>query len=147
MPALTSVPGAKGGGLSGTAVQRTDVATLPQLPVTAGVVVVVPEAAVRAFWVAMGLPETGPPVPGKVEFSVDPAALPKGAVVARIADGRFSTDVKEFRVLLCLADNLPGDRQGPPHRVNGCARYDGGGGSMEVHLSTGLGGVMAGPAP
>lgn len=133
-------------GLSGIVVRRTDVATLPERPVTAGAVVVVPDAAVKGFWAAVGLPETGPPVPGKAEFVVDPALLPRGAVVAKVVDGRFSTEVKETRVLLCIADDLPGDRQGPPHRVNGCARYEGGAGSGAVRLSSGLGGVMAGPA-
>ena len=77
---------------------------------------------------------------GKAEFLVDPSSLPSSAAVATIEGGRFSSDVVSPAVLLCLADDLPGDEQGPPFHASGCARYEGSG---EVRLSSGLGGVRA----
>lgn len=142
----SSVPEPPGAGLSGLVVRRTDVASLPERPITVGSVVIVPAGAVESFWKAMSFPATGPPVPGKAEFLVDPNLLPRAGVVVRIEDGRFSSGVAPDGALLCLADDLPGDEQGPPYHVTGCARYDGGGDRpREVRLSSGFGGVMVRP--
>ncbi len=139
-PSETTVPPASSaGGLSGVVIRRSDVASDPHRLITAGAVVIVPDDAVVSFWAAVGLPASGPPVLGKSEFLVDPSSMPAGVEVAVIADGRFTSGASGA-VLLCLADDLAGDQQGPPYRVNGCARFTGAG---EVRLSSGLGGVRA----
>ncbi len=126
-------------GVSGLAIRRSDVGSRPDQPIESGVVVIVPAAAIEAFWTGVGRPAAGPPTPGKAEFTIDPGALPTGAAVARIEAGRFTSDVEARGALLCLADDLPNDTTAPPHRVNGCARYEAGG--REVRLSSGFGGV------
>ena len=124
----------------GRVVRRSDVSDIPDEPVTAGAVVVVPADAQRALWTAVGVPAAGPPTPRKVEFEVTEEMLPAGAEIATLgADGTFVTGVPAGEVLVCLADDLPGDTPGPPYRVNGCDAFSGSG----VTLTTGFGGIIA----
>jgi hypothetical protein len=141
----TVAPEPESQGIHGTVIRRSDVGGTPDEPVEAGTVVVIPQEQVEEFWRGAGFGADGPPQPSRTEFDVDPGAVPAGVEVGPIgADGRFATGVAPGQVLLCLADDLPDDDPGPPHRVNGCATVTAPADGV-VTLTTGFGGVMAVP--
>ena len=123
--AVTGMPPPSAGGtLSGSALDESDVQTVPNAPVPAGVVIVVPGAAIGEFWVSMGQPATGPAEPHRAEFTVEPAVLPAAAEVAPITAGRFASRLGGPGALFCLAPSdasAAGGEVTPSYRVVGCA--------------------------
>lgn len=143
-PPLSPSPAVPAGaGVAGTAIRRSDTSDVPDIPVGAGTVLVIPAAGLADFWTALDLQAEGPPQLGIVEVTVPLEALPADAEAVPLgADGSFASGVPPGEVLLCLADDRQGMAGGPPHRVTGCVAVRAAEGSP-VRLSTGFGGLLA----
>jgi hypothetical protein len=129
--------------LAGSAVRESDVQTIPDVPLAAGVVIVVPAGAIQDFWRSLGETATGPAEPQRAQFTVERSTLPAAVEVAPIAAGRFAAVGSGPGALFCLAP----DASGASLPVVGCAVLpDTGTPPTRVRLAHGEAGVTVRPS-